>query len=77
MVHDADHRCRSTMSDGQGHRERDMAVPSGVDVTLIEEMLRLSPAERLRQNDRMAATAVKLRAGFDARKDYPYDERDL
>jgi hypothetical protein len=53
-----------------------MAVPSRVDVTLIEEMLRLSPAERLRQSDRMAATAVKLRAGFDARKDDPYDERD-
>jgi len=68
MVHDAGRRFRITMSDGQGHRERDEAESSGVDVTLIEEMLRLSPAERLRQNDRMAAIAVKLRTGFDAKR---------
>jgi hypothetical protein len=68
MVHDPGHRFRITMSDGQAQQERDEAESSGVDVTLIEEMLRLSPAERLRQNDRVAAMAVKLRAGFDARR---------
>jgi hypothetical protein len=51
--------------------ERETSRPdlpgAGVDSTLIDEMLRLSPAERLRQNDRMATVAVKLRAGFDAR----------
>jgi hypothetical protein len=40
-----------------------------VDTSLIDEMLRLSPAERLRQNDRMAALAAKLRAGFSARSE--------
>ena len=38
-----------------------------VDVTLIDEMLRLSPAERLRQNDRAAALAARLRAAFSAK----------
>jgi hypothetical protein len=33
-----------------------------VDVSLIDEMLRMSPSERLRQNDRMAALTAKLRA---------------
>lgn len=37
---------------------------AGVDATLIDEMLRLSPAERLRQNDRMATLATKLRSAF-------------
>jgi hypothetical protein len=37
---------------------------SVVDVDLIYEMLRISPSERLRQNDRMAALAVKLREAF-------------
>ena len=31
---------------------------------LIDEMLRMSPSERLRQNDRMAALAGKLREAF-------------
>jgi hypothetical protein len=35
-----------------------------VDVGLIDEMLRMSPSERLRQNDRMAALAVRLREAF-------------
>ena len=41
-----------------------------VDLTLIDEMLRLTPARSAaatRQNDRMATIAMKLRAGFDAR----------
>jgi hypothetical protein len=31
-------------------------------------MLRMSPAERLRQNDRMAALAMKLREAFSGRQ---------
>ncbi len=40
-----------------------------VDGTLIDEMLRLSPAERLRQNDRMATLAAELRKAFGAPDD--------
>jgi hypothetical protein len=40
--------------------------PVAVDTSLIDEMLRLSPAERLRQNDRMAALAAKLQGAFSA-----------
>jgi hypothetical protein len=39
-----------------------------VDTSLIDEMLWMSPAERLRQNDRMAALAMKLRAAFSGRQ---------
>jgi hypothetical protein len=39
---------------------------SSVDVTLIDEMLRLSPIERLRQNDRVANLAAKLKAAFES-----------
>ena len=35
-----------------------------VDVSLIDEMLRLSPLERLRHNDRMRETVVRLREAF-------------
>jgi hypothetical protein len=35
-----------------------------VDITLIEEMLRLSPEERLLQNDRMIRTIMELRDAF-------------
>lgn len=38
-----------------------------VDLTLIDEMLRLSPADRLRQNDRAAALAARLQAAFSAK----------
>lgn len=41
---------------------------SVVDVGLIDEMLRMLPSERLRQNDRMAALAVRLREAFVARE---------
>jgi hypothetical protein len=54
------------MSEGQEPVEDSEAETAGVDVTLIEEMLRLSPAERLRQNDRMATLAATLRAAFEA-----------
>jgi hypothetical protein len=39
-------------------------VDSRVDVSLIEETLRLSPTERLKQNDRMAGLAARLRVAF-------------
>jgi len=35
-----------------------------VDVSLIDEMLRLTPAERLQQNDRVASLAARLRQAF-------------
>jgi hypothetical protein len=38
-----------------------------VDVTLIDEMFRLTPKQRLQQNDRMATLAVRLRAALEAR----------
>jgi hypothetical protein len=53
------------MSERQEPGEDSEAETAGVDVTLIEEMLRPSPAERLRQNDRMATLAAKLRAAFE------------
>jgi len=46
----------------------DAETDAVVDVGLIDEMLRMSPAERLRQNDRMAALAAKLREAFLARE---------
>ena len=35
-----------------------------VDVTLVDAMLALTPAERLRANDRMIRTVEELRHGF-------------
>jgi hypothetical protein len=48
------------------NEERPDGAPSDsvADVGLIDEMLRMSPSERLRQNDRMAALAVRLREAF-------------
>jgi hypothetical protein len=54
------------MSEAQAHGEVDEAETTGVGVTLIDELLRLSPIERLRQNDRVASLAVKLKAAFDS-----------
>ena len=48
------------MSDSDARGRRTGADAAAVDVTLIDEMLRMTSAERLRQNDRMTA-AVKLR----------------
>jgi hypothetical protein len=39
-----------------------------VDASLIQEMLRLSPEERLLQNDRTIATIEELRRAFAARQ---------
>jgi hypothetical protein len=35
-----------------------------VDISLIDETIRLSPEERLLQNDRMIATIMELRDAF-------------
>lgn len=43
---------------------REDVSTAGVDVSLIDEMLRLTPAERLRQNDRAAALVAALQAAF-------------
>jgi hypothetical protein len=40
-------------------------------VTLIDEMLRMTPAERLRQNDRMAGLASRLREAFENGTSWP------
>lgn len=48
-------------------RDEDVHRPM-VDGTLIDEMLRLTPEERLRQNDRMLRTIWELRDGFAARR---------
>lgn len=42
---------------------------SEVDETLIDEMLKLSPLERLELHDRMVATARELRRGFEQVRD--------
>lgn len=40
--------------------------PVGVDLTLVDAMLALTPVERLRANDRMIRTVEELRHGFAA-----------
>jgi hypothetical protein len=47
-------------------RDESQEATIAVDVTLIDEMLRLSVKERLEQNDRMATLAVRLRTAFEA-----------
>ena len=42
--------------------------PVVVDTSLIDAMLRLTPDERLRQNDRMLRTIKDLRDAFAARR---------
>ncbi len=51
-------------------------APLAVDVSLIDEMLRLTPAERLRQNDRVASLAVRLREAFGVR-DAEWPNREI
>jgi len=46
----------------------DAEAAAAVDIGLIDEMLRMSPSERLRQNDRMAALAARLREAFATRE---------
>jgi len=48
-----------------GESERTAA---GVDVTLIDEMLRMTVRQRLEQNDRAAALAVRLQGALEAGK---------
>ncbi len=51
------------MSSGR-ESEGEQALFAGVDESLIDEMLALSPEERLRQNDRMLRTIELLRHGL-------------
>lgn len=54
-----------------GVNDRDQA---GVDVTLVDACLALTPEQRLLQNDRVIATIQELRDGFeDSRADQPAD----
>lgn len=48
--------------DGLTARER--AAAFGIDLSLLDENLRLSPAERLRQNDEALALVEELQAGL-------------
>ena len=41
-----------------------MGVSLEVDVTLIQEMLALTPAQRIQQNDRVLRMIEELRAGL-------------
>jgi hypothetical protein len=52
------------MGDGDEGEQGSEAASSHVDVTLIDEMLRLSPIERLRPNDRVASLAAKPKAAL-------------
>jgi len=42
--------------------------PEAVDASLVDAMLRLTPEERLRQNDRMLRTIKDLRDAFATRR---------
>ena len=54
------------MVDSDEGEQGSEAESTSVDITLIDEMLRLSPIERLRQNDRVANLAANLKAAFDS-----------
>jgi hypothetical protein len=60
-----DHRVRSAMSERDDRSDESQASAAGVDVTLIDEMLRMTVRQRLEQNDRMASLAVRLREAFE------------
>ena len=57
---------RRTMSEGDDRASEQGSASVDVDLTLIDEMLRMTPTERLRQNDRMATLAARLRESFEA-----------
>jgi hypothetical protein len=52
----------ASMSSGR-EDGNEQTAPAGVDESLIDEMLALSPEERLRHNDRMLRTIELLRQG--------------
>ena len=53
------------MSERDDRSDESQASAAGVDVTLIDEMLRMTVRQRLEQNDRMASLAVRLREAFE------------
>jgi hypothetical protein len=56
------------MSERSRQPAADQTAVSAADVTLVDEMLRLSVKQRLEQNDRMATEVVRLRAAFEVAK---------
>ncbi len=63
----------SMPADGERTAGAAAPAPPGVftDPTLIDEMLALTPEERLQQNDRLVRTIQELRDGFAAAE--PHD----
>lgn len=59
--------------DKVGIRFEDVQSASGVDLTLIDEQLKLTPAERLRWLDRTVANMTQLRRAANVR---PLDQDD-
>lgn len=58
----------SAMSVAIGTLRLMVRSPSGVDPSLVAEMLHLSPEERLRLNDRTIASVQELRRAFAAKR---------
>ena len=56
------------MSELSHRPAEDQVSAGGVDLTLVDEMLRMSVRQRLEQNDRMAAQVVRLKAAFEVAK---------
>jgi hypothetical protein len=51
-------------------------VDSEVDITLIQEMLALTPQERIQQNDRVLRMIEELRDGLAKSRNVARDARD-
>jgi hypothetical protein len=54
----------SDAGQGQEAAADDTRDENGVDITLIDEMLRMEPIERLRWNDRAVNAVMALRRAF-------------
>ena len=52
------------MSDRDDRLDASQATAAVVDVTLIDETLRMTVRQRLEQNDRAASLAARLREAF-------------
>jgi hypothetical protein len=62
------------MSERDGRAAKDQEQVD-VDISLIDASLRMTPIQRLRQNDRMATTIAKLRDAFE-RRDREWKSRE-
>jgi hypothetical protein len=63
----SDERAAPEQSRADGHALEPTHDEQGVDLTLIDEMLRLEPIERLRMNDRAINAVLELRDAFAAK----------